>query len=145
MKILQPTVLLFLFCLIFNTDASGSDFHIYSRFDLFKSNHSRQKNLSSDWEMRHKGKGQWEKMDTLQPLPLNEQFEFRKTFALDSSEIGKKYQLEINGLYGSCAVYLNSKLLGTHQGSVPAFLQIPPELVSLNDPTEIYVDRKSVG
>jgi len=149
MKRLQTILLLLLFCLIFTAGASEPDIHIYSRFDLFKSNNSRQKDLSSGWEMRNKDKGQWQKIETLQPLPVNEQFEFRKIFALDSSDLGRKYQLEINGLYGSCAVYLNSKLLGTHQGSVPVFLQIPPELVSFNGTNKIsvqmnnFVDYKS--
>ncbi|NOY57990.1 MAG: hypothetical protein GXO75_03520 [Calditrichaeota bacterium] len=144
MKRLLSTVLLFLFCLILNAGASEPDIHIYSRFDLFKSNHSRQKDLSSGWEMRNKDKGQWEGIETLQPLPVNEQFEFRKFFTLDSSDLGKKYQLEINGLYGSCAVYLNSKLLGTHQGSVPVLLQIPPNLVSFDGTNKISVQMNNV-
>ncbi len=139
MNKLQTTVLLFLFYFIFNARASETNFQIYSQFDLFKSNHAQKTDLSSDWEMRKSQKGQWGKIDAMQPLPLNEQLEFHKIFTLDSNKLGEKYQLEMNGLNGSCAIYLNDKLLGTHQGGTPVFLQIPAGILSFQNPNELFV------
>jgi|GEM_PF-562511 len=97
--------------------------------------------LDRDWQYRSGNDGEWRSLSMPAPLRLQGVFTLRHNFQIDSLMAADTYQLRFDGIDGTCTVYLNKKIVGTHQaGTAPFTLTLAREDVFGDAPNELLLE-----
>jgi hypothetical protein len=97
--------------------------------------------LDRDWQYRTGKDGEWQSLSMPVPLRLQGLFTLRKYFQIDSLMAADAYQLRFDGIDGTCTIYLNKKIVGTHQaGTAPFTLPLAKEDLFVDAQNELLIE-----
>lgn len=83
--------------------------------------------LNGVWQARRAGGRSWFTVRVPGVYDFQDEVEFRRTFRLDSSFVGKTLELHALGVNNRCTVFLNDEYVGGYEaGQVPSVLELRP-------------------
>lgn len=96
--------------------------------------------LNGVWQARQKGEAEWKIVTVPGAYEFDGVVEFRRTFLLDSTLVGKAVKLVVLGINNRCSVQINHSFVGEHSGGHTSFvLEIPNEKLWPDSENEIHI------
>ena len=100
--------------------------------------------LDGVWNMHTSGGDDWRPIQLPAAFRLRDQYTLQKKFTLDSSMVSSFYELEFAGVDGSCTIYLNKKIIGSHStGTAPFIIRLKRDDLFFNAENELIVELDS--
>jgi len=101
-------------------------------------------NLNGIWEIRKKGEVAWDSVFVPGAYDFEGVVEFRRTFVVDSSLVGKSLRLYALGINNRCSVFINGSFAARHSGGHTSFgIDISNEKIRTGAENEILITVES--
>jgi hypothetical protein len=110
------------------------------KIDGFASPTRQTINLNGEWQARENDDETWRSVIVPGAYEFDGKLEFKKTFSLDSSYVGKAFKLVAFGVNNRSTFFINGEFIGSHVGGHTSFsLEIDAKNLKIGQSNEIQV------